>query len=58
MLGGGVTTTDWVDSTVRYSGPNTVGTAWHVIIQHTSGGDSPWDDPTTVRLYAICANVG
>jgi hypothetical protein len=56
VLGGGVTTDAWVDSTVRQSGPNGAGTAWHVIIQRTNGGDSPFSGVTPGHAYAICAN--
>ena len=57
ILGGGVTTDNWVDSTVRYSGPNASGTQWRVIIQRTPGGDSPFGDVTMAHAYAICATV-
>jgi hypothetical protein len=57
VLGGGITTDDWVNSIVRYSGPNAAGTQWRVIIQRTNDGDSPFSGVTEAHLYAICANV-
>jgi hypothetical protein len=56
VLGGGVTTDQWVNSIVRFSGP--VGdTKWDVIIQRTNDGDSPDKDNVGVHVYAICATV-
>ena len=57
VLGGGVTTDEWVNSIIRSSGPNAAGTQWKVIIQRTNDGDSPNSGNTPVRVYAICANV-
>ena len=57
ILGGGVTTDEWVNSIIRSSGPNAAGTQWKVIIQRTNDGDSPNSGNTPVRVYAICANV-
>jgi hypothetical protein len=57
VLGGGVTTDDWVNSIVRFSGPNDAGTQWRVIIQRTNDGDSPNSGNIGAHVYAICANV-
>jgi hypothetical protein len=57
VLGGGVTTDEWVNSIIRSSGPNAAGTQWKVIIQRTNDGDSPNSGNTPLRVYAICANV-
>jgi hypothetical protein len=52
VLGGGVTTDDFRNSVVRYSGPYLNGTAWIAFIQNTSE-----DGDTTARVWAICASV-
>jgi hypothetical protein len=57
ILGGGITTDSWVNSIVRYSGPNASGTKWMVIIQRTNDGDSPDKSTTQAHLYAICATA-
>jgi hypothetical protein len=57
VLGGGVTTDDWVNSIVRFSGPNAAGTQWRAITQRTNDGDSPNSGNIGAHIYAICANV-